>query len=87
MGLFSVAGSVPYKQYLRTGHLPHAGGGVFVQTSAAKSSSAIWGEVWWVGEKHMWVFFDDRETSETYIEQLTHCPRAASGSRARTSRR
>ncbi len=34
----------------------------------------IWGEVWWVGEKNNWVFFDDRETSETYTEQLTHCP-------------
>ena len=34
----------------------------------------IWGEVWWVGGKHDWVFFDDRETSETYTEQRTHCP-------------
>jgi hypothetical protein len=34
----------------------------------------IWGEVWWAGEKYDWVFFDDRETSETYTEQLTHCP-------------
>ncbi len=25
----------------------------------------IWGEFWWVGEKHDWIFFDDRETSET----------------------
>ena len=37
-------------------------------------TSQIWGEVWWVGEKHRWVFFDDRETSDTYTEQLTHCP-------------
>ena len=34
----------------------------------------MWGEVWWVGGNHEWVFFDDRETSETYTEQLTHCP-------------
>ena len=34
----------------------------------------IWGEVWWVGGKGDWVFFDDRETSGTYAEQLTHCP-------------
>ena len=34
----------------------------------------IWGEFWWVGEKHEWLFFDDRETSETYAERLTHCP-------------
>jgi hypothetical protein len=26
----------------------------------------IWGEFWWTGEKHDWIFFDDRETSETY---------------------
>jgi hypothetical protein len=34
----------------------------------------IWGEVWWVDGKHEWVFFDDVATSETYREQLTHCP-------------
>jgi hypothetical protein len=34
----------------------------------------IWGEVWWVGGKHEWVFFDDLKTSETRGEQLTHCP-------------
>ena len=33
----------------------------------------IWGEVWWAGGKYDWVFFDDRETSETYTEQRTHC--------------
>ena len=26
------------------------------------------------GEKHDWIFFDDREWSETYTEQLTQCP-------------
>ena len=34
----------------------------------------IWGEVWWVGGRHEWVFFDDLEESETRGEQLTHCP-------------
>jgi hypothetical protein len=34
----------------------------------------IWGEFWWTGEKHDWIFFDDREWSETYTEQLTQCP-------------
>ena len=34
----------------------------------------IWGEVWWVGGRHEWVFFDDLETSETHGEQVTHCP-------------
>jgi hypothetical protein len=33
----------------------------------------IWGELWWVGGKHEWVFFDDRKTSGTYTVQLTHC--------------
>ncbi len=34
----------------------------------------IWGEFWWTGEKHAWIFFDDRETSETYAEWIVHCP-------------
>jgi len=34
----------------------------------------IWGELWWVGGEHEWMFFDDVETSETYTEQITHCP-------------
>ena len=34
----------------------------------------IWGELWWVGGKHEWVYFDDLKTSETYAEDITHCP-------------
>ena len=34
----------------------------------------IWAEFWWVRGKYQWVFFDDQERSETYTEQLTHCP-------------
>lgn len=35
----------------------------------------IWGEFWWVGKRHEWVFFDDQDRSETYTERrLTHCP-------------
>ena len=34
----------------------------------------MWGEFWWVGGRYQWVFFDDLETSDTYGEQLTHCP-------------
>jgi hypothetical protein len=34
----------------------------------------IWGEVWWVGGQHRWVFFDDEKTSETYAKQITRCP-------------
>ena len=33
-----------------------------------------WAEFWWTRGKHDWVFFDDRETSETYTERITHCP-------------
>lgn len=33
----------------------------------------IWAEFWWTGEEHKWAFFDDRETSETYTEWITHC--------------
>ncbi len=36
----------------------------------------IWGELWWVGGHHgyEWVFFDDLPASETYAEDITHCP-------------
>jgi hypothetical protein len=34
----------------------------------------IWGEFWWTGGKYTWVFFDDRERSETYTDQITQCP-------------
>ena len=39
----------------------------------------IWGEFWWTGEKHDWIFFDDRETSETYAERITSCPACGQG--------
>jgi hypothetical protein len=34
----------------------------------------LWGEFWWIEGEHRWVFFDDEKKSETYAEQLTHCP-------------
>src|SRR5215212_8729179 len=34
----------------------------------------LWGEFWWVGREYKWVFFDDDNTSETFAEQVTHCP-------------
>ena len=37
----------------------------------------LWGEFWWVEGKHRWVFFDDLRTSETYGEQVEHCPACA----------
>jgi hypothetical protein len=30
--------------------------------------------LWWVEEEHRWIFFDDREKSETYAEQVEYCP-------------
>ena len=35
---------------------------------------ALWGDFWWVGGGHQWVFFDDDDASETYAEQVEHCP-------------
>lgn len=34
----------------------------------------IWGEIWWVGREHRWMFYDDEKTSESYTEQITRCP-------------
>jgi hypothetical protein len=34
----------------------------------------LWAEFWWIEGEYRWVFFDDEKTSETYAEQLTHCP-------------
>ena len=34
----------------------------------------VWGELWWRGSEHRWVFFDDDRTSETYAEQIERCP-------------
>jgi hypothetical protein len=37
----------------------------------------LWGELWWVGEEHRWIFFDDLQNSETYTEQVEYCPACA----------
>lgn len=34
----------------------------------------LWAELLWVGRRHQWVYFDNRRESETYVEQVTHCP-------------
>jgi hypothetical protein len=44
---------------------------------ACEQGTDIWGEVWWVGDRHRWLFFDDGKMSETYGEQITHCPGCA----------
>jgi hypothetical protein len=41
---------------------------------SCEQGTDIWGEVWWVGGGHRWVFFDDGKMSETYAEQITRCP-------------
>jgi len=41
---------------------------------ACEQGTDIWGELWWAGGAHRWVFFDDGKMSETYAEQITHCP-------------
>lgn len=38
-----------------------------------EQGNEIWGEIWWVEEKHEWVFFDDLATSKTRGERLTRC--------------
>ena len=35
----------------------------------------LWGEFWWIEGEHRWMFFDAEKTSETYGEELTHCPK------------
>ena len=40
---------------------------------SCEQGRAIWGELWWVGGRHRWVFFDAEKTSETYAQQVTRC--------------
>ena len=37
----------------------------------------FWGELWWVGDGHRWMFFDQRKTSNTHAESVTRCPSCA----------
>ena len=37
-------------------------------------SHKIWCEVRYEADLVILIFFDDEETSETYAEQITHCP-------------
>jgi hypothetical protein len=39
----------------------------------------VWGELWWAGGEHRWVFFDDEKTSETYAEEVERCPACGRG--------
>ena len=40
---------------------------------SCEQGTDIWGEVWWVGDRHRWIFFDDGKTSDTYAERITRC--------------
>ncbi len=40
----------------------------------------IWCEVRYEADLVILIFFDDEETSETYAEQITHCPGCGGGS-------
>lgn len=34
----------------------------------------VWSELWWKESRHVLLFFDGLETSETYGERITSCP-------------
>ncbi len=34
----------------------------------------LWGEFWWVGGRHRWLFVDYDRRSETFGEQVERCP-------------
>ena len=38
----------------------------------------LWGELWWDEGGHRWVFYDDRDKSKTYAEQVEYCPTCGS---------
>jgi hypothetical protein len=40
---------------------------------SCEQGTPIWGEFWWVGGEHRWLFFDNDKSSETYAEQVTRC--------------
>jgi hypothetical protein len=58
-------------------------------SGATLGAKPLWAEFWWIEGEHRWVFFDDEKTSESYGEELTHCPECGrllerKGLRART---
>ena len=38
----------------------------------------LWGELWWAGEEHRWIFFDDRKAGVIWSEQVTYCQECGS---------
>ena len=58
-----------------TGHIPTKRGGPKAELYCPRPERhKLWGEFWWKESKYQWLFFDDVETSETYAEQVEHCP-------------
>lgn len=41
---------------------------------SCEEKHSIWGELWWVGGKHEWMFYDDVKTSGTYTKGIVRCP-------------
>jgi hypothetical protein len=58
-----------------TEHTPLMEAGYGGATLYLRAGTNLWGEFWWIEGEHRWVFFDDEKTSETYAEDLTHCPK------------
>ena len=59
--------------YLRI-YTRDGGADVVALRCVCEQGTELWGEFWWIEGEHRWVFFDDEKTSETYGEQITHCP-------------
>jgi hypothetical protein len=47
---------------------------VAVMYCPCKAAHKLWGELWWIEGELRRVFFDDLQSSETYAEQVEHCP-------------
>jgi hypothetical protein len=62
---------------LLSGAATGEGGTMAVLACSCARGGDIWAEFWWIDQGYRWVFFDDDEASETYAEQVTHCPGCA----------
>jgi hypothetical protein len=60
---------------------------VAVQYGSCEQKPQIWGEFWWVGEKHEWFFSTIGKRAKPTQSGSRTAPRAAGGLSASTSRR
>ena len=51
---------------------------------SCEQGTDIWGEVWWVDDRHRWIFFDNGKTSDTYADELRAALGAEKHSNARS---